>query len=59
MCTIFERAATMRDRIKAVEKTVERQAAVLPGAEDMDAIGLYQAEKRAGSWHSFFCVMAM
>ena len=35
----------MRDRIKAVEKTVERQAAVLPGAEDMDAIGLYQAEK--------------
>lgn len=41
----FERAATMRDRIKAVEKTVERQAAVLPGAEDMDAIGLYQAEK--------------
>lgn len=41
----FERAATLRDRIKAVEKTVERQAAVLPGAADMDAIGLYQAEK--------------
>lgn len=41
----FERAATLRDRIRAVERTVERQAAVLPGAEDMDAIGLYQAEK--------------
>ena len=41
----FERAATLRDRIKAVEKTVERQAAVLPGAEDMDVIGMFQAEK--------------
>lgn len=41
----FERAAMLRDQIKAVEKTVERQAAILPGASDMDAIGLYHAEK--------------
>lgn len=41
----FERAAQLRDQIKAVEKTVERQAAILPGAADMDAIGLYEAEK--------------
>lgn len=41
----FERAATLRDQIKAVEKTVERQAAILPGAKDMDAIGIYPAER--------------
>lgn len=41
----FERAAILRDRIRAVEKTVERQVAVLPGAEDMDVIGIFQAEK--------------
>lgn len=41
----FERAARLRDQIRAVEKTVERQAAILPGASDMDVIGLYQADK--------------
>lgn len=41
----FERAARLRDQIIAVERTVERQAAILPGATDMDAIGLYQSEK--------------
>lgn len=41
----FERAAALRDQIQAVEKTVERQAAVIPGAKDMDAIGFYQSEK--------------
>lgn len=41
----YEQAARIRDQIKAVEKTVERQAAILPGARDMDVIGLYQAEK--------------
>lgn len=40
----FEKAAILRDQIKAVEKTIEKQAAVLPGAEDMDAIGLYQGD---------------
>lgn len=40
----FERAAILRDQIKAVERTVERQAAILPGAGDMDAIGLWQGE---------------
>lgn len=40
----FEKAAILRDQIKAVEKTIEKQAAVLPGAEDMDAIGLFQGD---------------
>ncbi len=40
----FERAALLRDQIQAVERTVERQVAVLPGGGDMDAIGLYQAD---------------
>lgn len=41
----FERAAILRDQIKAIERTVEKQAAIIPGAGDMDAIGVYQAEK--------------
>ena len=41
----FERAALLRDQIRAVERTVERQAAVLPGGGDMDALGLFHAEK--------------
>ncbi len=40
----YERAAALRDQIKAVEMTVERQAAILPGARDVDAIGLFQGE---------------
>lgn len=41
----FEKAASLRDQIQAVESTVERQAAVLPGGGDMDAVGLFPAEK--------------
>lgn len=41
----FERAAGLRDQIRAVELTVERQSAVLPGRGDMDAIGLYPDER--------------
>lgn len=41
----FEKAAALRDQIRAVECTVERQAAVLPGGGDMDAVGLFPAEK--------------
>ena len=41
----FEKAATLRDQIRAVERTVERQAAVLPGGGDMDAVGLFPADK--------------
>ncbi|WP_300718717.1 excinuclease ABC subunit UvrC [uncultured Desulfovibrio sp.] len=39
----FEKAAVLRDQIRAVEQTVERQAAVLPGGGDMDVLGLFQA----------------
>lgn len=41
----YERAAALRDQIRAVEKTVERQAAILPGAKDMDVLGISQSEK--------------
>ncbi|WP_183718780.1 excinuclease ABC subunit UvrC [Desulfovibrio intestinalis] len=41
----FEKAAVLRDQIQAVERTVERQAAVLPGGGDMDAVGLFPADK--------------
>ncbi|MDR2574692.1 MAG: excinuclease ABC subunit UvrC [Desulfovibrio sp.] len=41
----FEEAAVLRDRIQAVECTVERQAAVLPGGGDMDVVGLFPADK--------------
>ncbi|MFZ5810629.1 MAG: excinuclease ABC subunit UvrC [Thermodesulfobacteriota bacterium] len=36
----FERAAKLRDLIRAVKKTVEGQAAVLPDPVDLDVIGL-------------------
>lgn len=41
----FEKAACLRDQINAINKTVERQAAIIPGMKDMDAVGLYQSEK--------------
>ena len=41
----FERAAGLRDLIRAVEKTVEPQAAVLPGDRNLDVIGLVQEDK--------------
>ena len=44
----FEQAALLRDRIKAVRRTVERQAAVLPGGGDLDAVGLAEAEEGLG-----------
>lgn len=40
----FERAARLRDQLNAVRRTVERQAAVLPGGGDHDAIGLHAAD---------------
>ena len=36
----FERAATLRDQIRAIEKTIEKQAIVLQSGGDMDALGL-------------------
>ncbi len=41
----FEKAARLRDQIRAVEHTVERQAAILPGGGDMDAVGISLADK--------------
>ncbi|GHU94595.1 UvrABC system protein C [Deltaproteobacteria bacterium] len=40
----FEKAVVLRDQIQAVARTVERQAAVLPGGGDMDAVGLFPAD---------------
>jgi len=42
----FERAAKIRDQIKAVERTVERQSVVSPKMGDQDVIGLAQSEAR-------------
>ena len=42
----FEKAATLRDQIRAVERTVERQAAVLPGA----AAGRRGRSRRTKAW---------
>jgi excinuclease ABC subunit C len=40
----FEKAARIRDQIRAVEKTVERQNVVSPNMEDQDVIGLAEKE---------------
>ena len=40
----FERAAGIRDQIRAIEKTVERQHVVSPKMEDEDIIGLAKKE---------------
>jgi excinuclease ABC subunit C len=42
----FERAAKIRDQIKAVEKTVERQSVVSAKMEDQDVIGLARSKAR-------------
>ena len=36
----FERAASLRDQIRAIEKTVEKQGIVLQNGGDMDVLGL-------------------
>ena len=36
----FERAASLRDQIRAIEKTIEKQGIVLQSGGDMDVIGL-------------------
>ncbi len=38
----FEQAVVYRDQIQALEKTLEKQSTVLPGAKDMDILGLVQ-----------------
>jgi len=40
----FEKAAGIRDQIRAIQKTVERQHVVSPRMEDQDVIGLSQKE---------------
>jgi len=44
----FEKAARVRDQIRAVEKTVERQAVVSTQMKDQDVIGLSRSDKEAG-----------
>jgi excinuclease ABC subunit C len=44
----FEKAARVRDKIRAVEKTVERQTMVSTGGKDQDIIGLSCSGKKAG-----------
>jgi excinuclease ABC subunit C len=42
----FERAAKIRDQLKAVDRTVERQSVVSPKMADQDVIGLAHGEAR-------------
>lgn len=44
----FERAAQLRDQIKAIRQTVERQAAVLPGEVDIDVVGIAESGEGLG-----------
>lgn len=44
----FERAAGLRDQIRAVEHTVEKQSVVLPVRRDLDAVGLMENERGLG-----------
>ncbi len=44
----FEKAARVRDQIRAVEKTVERQTVVSTEMKDQDIIGLSRSGKKAG-----------
>ncbi len=44
----FEKAAELRDQLQAVQTTLEQQAAVLPTASDVDALGLIQTAKGVG-----------
>ncbi len=41
----FEGAARLRDSIRAIQDTVERQAAVLPDARDLDIVGVHPGEQ--------------
>ncbi len=40
----FERAAKLRDLLRAMKKTVEGQAVALPGFKDLDAVGMRAGE---------------
>ena len=44
----FEKAARVRDKIRAVEKTVEHQTMVSTGMKDQDIIGLSRSGTKAG-----------
>lgn len=44
----FERAAVLRDQIRAVEQTVEKQSVVLPEGGDMDVCGVTPARGGLG-----------
>lgn len=45
----FEQAASLRDQIKAVQATLEKQSAVLPEVADLDVIGLAEVEAKEAS----------
>ena len=40
----FERAAVLRDQIRAVQRITERQRVVVPGGKDQDVIGMARVE---------------
>jgi excinuclease ABC subunit C len=44
----FEKAAKLRDQIRAVKKTIERQTVVSSTLRDQDVIGIFSSGKEAG-----------
>jgi len=56
----FERAAAVRDELKAISKTLEKQTIASPTREDMDAFGMVRREDWWGIFVAFFrngCLM--
>ncbi|MBQ7738420.1 MAG: excinuclease ABC subunit C [Desulfovibrionaceae bacterium] len=41
----FELAAQLRDQIKAIKRTIEQQAVILPGKMDTDVMSLFEGQK--------------
>lgn len=41
----YEEASRYRDQIRAIERTIEQQAVILPGKMDTDAISLFEGDK--------------
>ena len=40
----FELAAQLRDQIRAIQRTIEQQAVILPGKMDTDVLGLFEGQ---------------
>ena len=46
----FERAASIRDAVRAIERVAERQKVVLASSSDIDVIGYFRDEETHVPW---------